>query len=192
MNGDSALTGRLILVIGPSGAGKDSLIAAARRRYEAAGNHVFPQRVVSRPASSAEDNAHVAADEMEQRNEDGAYALFWRAHGHCYAIPRDIESALAKGAQVIINVSRTVVEQARASYPTFVIEVTASPETLAARLGARARPSDGNVADRLARATAVSAVADAVVRNEGSLAEAEDAFCALVAPVENAGLVEAK
>ena len=53
--------GRLVLVVGPSGAGKDTLIAAVRQRLAADEAFLFPRRIVTRPSSAAEDN--VEADE---------------------------------------------------------------------------------------------------------------------------------
>ena len=48
--------GRLVLVVGPSGAGKDTLIAGARVKCLNNPTIVFPRRVVTRAASVAEDN----------------------------------------------------------------------------------------------------------------------------------------
>ncbi|MGA7013248.1 MAG: phosphonate metabolism protein/1,5-bisphosphokinase (PRPP-forming) PhnN, partial [Pseudolabrys sp.] len=48
--------GRLVLVVGPSGAGKDTVITGAKAACAADSTFVFPRRVVTRPASDAEDH----------------------------------------------------------------------------------------------------------------------------------------
>jgi ribose 1,5-bisphosphokinase len=51
---DRIWPGRLVLVIGPSGAGKDTLIGLAQAACADGNDVVFPQRVVTREASSLE------------------------------------------------------------------------------------------------------------------------------------------
>ncbi len=142
----------LILVVGPSGAGKDTLLNGAR---EALGEHStmrFVRRVITRPGDMGEE-AHesVSEQEFELREQVGDFALSWRAHGLRYGIPSDISMDLAQGRVVIANVSRAVVAEAAARFPVAVIEVTAPPAVLAARLAERGRESADDVARRLAR-----------------------------------------
>lgn len=180
------LPGRLILVVGPSGAGKDTLIEAARVMLAEDPRFVFPRRVVTRPASAAEDN--VVADEAGFRAvaARGGFALSWEAHGHLYGIPSAIVADLAAGRTVIVNVSRTVIGEARRRWPDVtVVEVTAPAEVLARRIAERARPSDGAGPERLARRfePGERPSADATIDNGGELDTAIAAFlAAVVAP----------
>jgi len=170
------LRGTLFLVVGPSGAGKDSLIAGARKQLST--GFLFPRRAITRPEGSAGED-HIAVDRaaFERRERDGAFALSWRAHGHCYGIPVEIETALAAGTNVVVNVSREVVDAARTRLaPVRVIEVTAPPDVLRARLRARGRESQGEIAERLQQPKQVRA--DAVVVNDGALETAVGAFVA--------------
>src|SRR6266403_915074 len=48
--------GRLVLVVGPSGAGKDTLLGLARAVCADDGSVIFPRRAVTREASTFEDN----------------------------------------------------------------------------------------------------------------------------------------
>jgi ribose 1,5-bisphosphokinase PhnN len=48
--------GKLVLVVGPSGAGKDTLLSLARAACADDPTIVFVQRLVTREDSSAEDN----------------------------------------------------------------------------------------------------------------------------------------
>jgi ribose 1,5-bisphosphokinase len=153
--------GRLILVVGPSGAGKDTLIAQARA-HAAAGSRddatiVFPRRVVTRPASPFEDHDCILPPAFDAAVAAGAFALWWSAHGLNYGIPVAIDADIAAGRTVACNVSRTIVGMARERYARVTVAlITAPPDVLAARLAARDRGSDGRAADRLSRGAALA------------------------------------
>jgi len=162
--------GRLILVIGPSGAGKDTLIGLARAACADDGNIVFPRRVVTREASTSEDNEQVSFEAFRQARSQGEFAVHWEAHGHCYALPRAIDDDIHARRTVVVNVSRTVIGAMRRAYADVtVVSVTAPPEILAERLAARARGSDGEIEHRLRRAVDdAAAMPDATIVNVGS------------------------
>ena len=156
-------------MVGPSGAGKDTLIGLARAACADDGTIVFPRRVVTREPSSFEDNEQVSLEAFRQAQAQGEFAVHWEAHGHCYALRRAIDDQLRAGRAVVANVSRTVVEAMRRAYADVVVVlVTAPPEILGQRLAARARGSDGRVADRLGRAVDAAAVPDVTIVNVGS------------------------
>jgi ribose 1,5-bisphosphokinase len=144
--------GRLVLVVGPSGAGKDTLIAHARAACREDPGVVFPRRIVTRPPSPAEDNEFMAEGAFERAAAKGAFAFSWRAHGHGYGIPLAIDFDIETGRTVVCNVSRTAVAAVRGRYANVVtVLVIAPPEVLARRLAARERASDGSIAERLRR-----------------------------------------
>ncbi len=162
--------GKLVLVVGPSGAGKDTLIELAHAACGGDRNIVFPRRVVTREATAFEDNVQVSSDAFRQACGKGEYAVHWEAHGHSYALPRAIDDDIRAGRTVVANVSRTVIDAARRAYAdVVVVSVTAPAEVLGQRLAARARASDGQIADRLARTVDGAAAApDAIIVNVGS------------------------
>jgi ribose 1,5-bisphosphokinase len=144
--------GRLILVVGPSGAGKDTLLGLARAACAEDRSVVFPRRVVTRQASAFEDNEQVSLEMFRQAQVCGAFAVHWEAHGHGYGLPRAIDDDLRAGRTVVANVSRTVIDVVRRGYANVtVVSITAPPEILKARLAARARDSDGQIEQRLDR-----------------------------------------
>jgi phosphonate metabolism protein PhnN/1,5-bisphosphokinase (PRPP-forming) len=147
------MAGVLVLVVGPSGAGKDTLIAGARAALAADERYFFPRRIITRDVvAELEDHDTVTPEAFELARRRSAYALDWEAHGLLYAIPATIEGALVVGRVVVANVSRQILTAAREKYPrTEVLLVTARPEVRAARLAARGRESAEDIAARLAR-----------------------------------------
>lgn len=162
--------GRLVLVVGPSGAGKDTLLRLARAACVDDHSVVFPRRVVTRESSADEDNIAATSDEFRQAREHGDFAVHWEAHGHSYALSTGINDDIRAGRTVVVNVSRTVIGALRQTYANVVVvAITAPPDVLAQRLAARARHSDGNIAERLARSVdEASAPADVTILNAGS------------------------
>jgi len=160
--------GRLVLVVGPSGAGKDTLLALAQAACVDDGNIVFPRRVVTREASSSEENEQMSPDAFQQALDQGKFAINWEAHGHCYGLPRAIDDDIRAGRTVVANVSRTVVGDMRRAYADVaVVSITAPADVLAARLAMRSRGSDGRIEQRLAR-TVDDASPDATIVNVSS------------------------
>jgi len=162
--------GRLILVVGPSGAGKDTLLGLAKAACAGDDNVVFPRRAVTREASPFEENEQLSLDAFRQARSQGDFAVHWEAHGHCYALSRALDDDIRAGRTVVANVSRAVVEAIRRAYAdVVVISITAPPEILSQRLAARARSSDGRLADRLGRVVGDAAtVPDVPITNVGS------------------------
>jgi phosphonate metabolism protein PhnN/1,5-bisphosphokinase (PRPP-forming) len=154
----------LFLVVGPSGAGKDTLMDGVRAAL--AGDHGFRpgfrtggirfvRRVITRPPGPGEDHEPVTADEFVRRREAGGFALHWNAHGLDYGIPADIADDLRTGRVVVANVSRGVIAQAAACFQVVVLQITAPPAVLAGRLAGRGRETPAKIADRLAREVAL-------------------------------------
>lgn len=142
------MTARIFAVVGPSGVGKDTLMAMAQRAVP--GIHLA-RRVITRPATAGgEDFDGVTAEEFERLVERGHFALHWHAHGLRYGLP---VSELNRPGIVLFNASRAVLTQAAALYPELaVIHVTAPADVLAMRLASRGRETVDDQVLRLARA----------------------------------------
>jgi len=167
---DTIGPGRLILVVGPSGAGKDTLLGLAKVACADDANIVFARRIVTREASEFEDNEQVSSDAFRQALAQDAYAMHWEAHGHCYALPRAIDDDIRAGRIVIANVSRTVISAMRRAYAdVVVVSITAPPQVLAERIAMRARSSDGKIEQRLGRTVDdIAAAPDITIMNVSS------------------------
>jgi phosphonate metabolism protein PhnN/1,5-bisphosphokinase (PRPP-forming) len=146
------MAGRLFFVVGPSGAGKDTLLAGA---IAANPRLIWARRSITRPASAGgEPYEGISVAEFQMRLNAGNFALHWGAHGLMYGVPRSQLAPLAAGHDVLLNGSRGAIAQARAAYPDLhVIVITAPPAVLAARLAARGREDSADIAARLARAS---------------------------------------
>jgi ribose 1,5-bisphosphokinase len=154
----------LVLVVGPSGAGKDTLLEAARHALVDEARFRFVRRVITRPVEpGGEAHEAVTAEEFARRD----FALQWEAHGLRYGIPAAAVADLPRGVAVVANVSRTVIAEATQRFVTRVIEITAPPDILAARLASRGRESAKDVAARLARRVTLPnhLIADTVVND---------------------------
>ena len=165
---------RLIVVVGPSGAGKDSVMRGWRA---AAGARVpaFAQRVITRAPDVTEPHEAVTAAEFAALCSQGLLATWWHAHGLDYGVRwRELEP-LAAGGWVVLNGSRAHLPALRAQAPGLrVVEIGAPPDVLARRLAARAREDAAARDSRLVRAVHVPVEADLVLVNDGELRHCVD------------------
>lgn len=162
--------GRLVLLVGPSGAGKDTLLGLARAACADDGDIVFPRRVITREASASEENEEVSLGRFQEALARREYAMHWEAHGHCYALSRAIDDEIRAGRTIVANVSRTVIGAMRRAYTdVMVVSITAPPDVLAERIAMRRRSSDGKLDARLGRTVEDEAAApDVTIVNTGS------------------------
>jgi ribose 1,5-bisphosphokinase len=156
----------LVLVVGPSGAGKDTVLGLARQALAGDKRFRFIRRVITRPADAGGEDHEAVSEEAFARRE---FALSWGAHGLRYGIPLNVVDDLARGVVVVANVSRGVIAEA------------ASAEILARRLATRGRETAEDIAKRLARDVAIPGdVAVDTVVNDGTPEEAADRFVTML------------
>jgi ribose 1,5-bisphosphokinase len=177
--------GPVIGVVGPSGVGKDTLMAAM---IEADPSLVAMRRVITRSADAGgEDYSAVSDQQFAELVDEGAFALHWQAHGLSYGIPAEIEELREGTTGVLVNLSRAVLLQAQDCFDGFVVlSVTADPQVLANRLAQRGRENDAEQARRLARAG--NPLPDGLthvyqIDNSGVLSDTVDAVLDLLQPV---------
>jgi thymidine phosphorylase len=147
-----AATGTFFLVVGPSGAGKDTLIDGARRALASA-SYVFARRVITRPAGApGEDHEAETPEGFAAREAAGEFLITWQAHGLHYGLPAELLSALACGRHVVANGSRATVDELGKRVPGLVVvEISAPPEVLAQRIAGRGREDHAQILARLQR-----------------------------------------
>lgn len=183
------MTGALIYVMGPSGAGKDSVLARARALLPGEAPIVFAHRYITRPADSGGEN-HIALspEEFAIRRRRGLFAYHWRAHGNDYGIGREIHEWRQAGMAVVVSGSREhfhgyFQKTGGLDAQALPVLITASTQRLQARLAGRGRENEAQAAARLDRAEAY-AIDDprlVTIVNDGVLDEAAQRFADLLA-----------
>lgn len=168
--------GALVLVVGPSGAGKDTLMGAAKSALADDPAFVFARRVITRDAvAELEDHDTIDRAGFDAAKDKGQFALTWEAHGLCYGIPSAIDDDIAEGRTVVMNGSRRMILDAQERYSRCLVTlITADPAIRAKRLAGRGRETEAEIAARLAHEGAPVPEDIEVVRidNSGELATA--------------------
>ncbi len=168
--------GVMIVVVGPSGAGKDTLMDYAARHLANKPCFHFTRRVITRSGDAGgESHDSVSTEEFDQRQQQGAFAVYWQAHGLKYGIPASVYDHLDAGNVVIANGSRSALPQFQTVFPKLkVVNVVARPDVLAKRLELRGRETKEDILKRLERST-LSVLGDfdvTTVDNSGSIDQA--------------------
>ncbi len=167
------MTGAWVFVCGPSGSGKDSVIASARQALTSRQDIVFARRMVTRDVQAGSEHDPVTESAFGELLQSGGLCWHWQAHGFCYGIARHYAAQVQAGRLVVVNGSRAHVKVLPPSPELRVVRITANPDQLAARLAQRGRDTPGAVAERLARNKHFSGMqADCVIVNDADLAVA--------------------
>lgn len=171
------MSGRLIYAMGPSGAGKDSLLAWLKAQGASLVPVHLARRTITRPPSvGGEHHEAVDARAFARLRERKAFALDWDANGLHYGVRHAELAPLRTRSWVMVNGSRAYLPQALRSFPGLtVLYITASTENLRRRLLARGREGPDMVEARVRRASAFrlpTQIPAIEVRNDGSLDEA--------------------
>ncbi|MFM0322148.1 phosphonate metabolism protein/1,5-bisphosphokinase (PRPP-forming) PhnN [Caballeronia glebae] len=165
---------KLIYVMGPSGAGKDSLLGFARERVGA--QVMFAHRYITRAVGGGENHIALSHDEFATRISYGLFAMHWESLGLRYGIGIELDAWLARGMPVVVNGSRQHAQRALERYPDArFVHIDATPSVLAARLARRGREDARQIEARLARRPAFELPSHAhvvTIDNSGMLADA--------------------
>ncbi len=142
---------KIVLIVGPSGAGKDSLLQAGKQAFAHRQDILFIPRYVTRMPDGNEQNYYVDQSAFLTLKQNGFFFIDWQAHGNLYGISLDPLLKKDKHA-VIISVSRTVVPNFEQVFDDVETIVVSAPDAvLRKRLEARGRESAPAMNTRLAR-----------------------------------------
>lgn len=168
--------GTLFLIVGNSGSGKDSIISGVIKNYPSNLPQIHAsKRYITRPPSKFEGNISISHEEFKKMEKVGKFTLKWHIYELDYGIPKEIENWLKKGHPVIINVSRTIIREAREKYANAkVIFIEVPFEITYQRIKDRKRESEKLLKERIERARRNQKFpeADFVVDNSGELSDA--------------------
>ncbi|MEM9715940.1 MAG: phosphonate metabolism protein/1,5-bisphosphokinase (PRPP-forming) PhnN [Pseudomonadota bacterium] len=180
--------GQLITIVGPSGAGKDAILALVK---DAIPDLVFVQRVITRPADGGfEDHIPVSEDEFAAMSQAGRFALEWQANGLSYGIPSAALDPVKAGKTVIFNGSRGAMKDILAAFPdVLVLSVEVGREMLRDRLLSRGRETPEQIEARLDRDVPPfpNGARVAVIDNSGALKDAAAQMVSAITSVEDGG-----
>jgi len=184
--------GKLVLVVGNSGSGKDSIISGVVKRFPSNLKEIhLTQRYITRPSSETEDNIGITPEIFKEMAHQKRFALEWHIYDLDYGVPIDIDDWLKKGHPVIVNVSRTIVKKARSIYRNILVVFIKVPfEITLQRVKERGRESGKLLQERIQRAKDNQTFPDAdfIIDNSGELEIAIDQFLNyLISVVETKG-----
>ncbi|PVB61169.1 phosphonate metabolism protein/1,5-bisphosphokinase (PRPP-forming) PhnN [Labrenzia sp. 011] len=178
----------MVLVVGPSGAGKDTLMEALQDRLRGRSDVQFARRAITRQADAdAEDHDTLDRAGFERLVSTGEVALAWEAHGLGYVIPKTCDAVIRAGGTVIANGSRRVLRLAERKYENaLVLLITAPVDILAERLAARGRETREEIRRRLERADLEPENVTNLIRIENT-GTVDDAVTKMMAVLELSG-----
>ncbi len=172
--------GTLILVVGNSGSGKDSIISGSISKYPPNLKKIYhAKRYITRLPSETEDNYYISSEEFLTMVDKRKFALKWHIYGLDYGIPIEIEDWLKKGHPVLANISRTIIKKTRLKYKNVKVVFIRVPfDITVQRLKNRGRESKGKIKERIERARKLQTFpeADFTIDNSGDLDNAIHQF----------------
>lgn len=178
---DRSRAGCLIVILGPSGAGKDSILSDAKARLVDRNDILFVRRSITRPAhDDSEDFDAVTDDVFDKLLEGGRLCFHWQANGLRYGLPIAAADHLAAGGLAVVNGSRAAFRHMREVFPsTRAVLVRVEPSVLRERLKGRGREDDRQIEARIARAeTYLDAIEPDLVIDNSATVEASGALFA--------------
>ena len=144
---------KLYFLIGPSGAGKDTLLREIKSTRYAEKQPLVAHRYITRPQRMFDENhIELSTFDFHQRKESGLFLFEWCSHGNQYGIGREIKKWIKSGNDVIVNGSREYLSQARKIHPSLIpIWITVAETVLYQRLSNRGRETEADIELRIQR-----------------------------------------
>ncbi|MFM8176924.1 MAG: guanylate kinase, partial [Candidatus Limnocylindrus sp.] len=150
----------MIVISGPSGVGKDTIINELRRRPIGQTFHYVVTCTTREPRSGEMNGVHYhfhTDESFTALREANGLLESATVHGHSYGTPRsEVQEALARGEDAILKIDVQGARSVRTEIPEAILIFIAppSPEALAARLAGRGTESAEDLVTRARSAIA--------------------------------------
>ncbi|MCY3918820.1 MAG: guanylate kinase [Chloroflexi bacterium] len=185
---DPAGPGLVVVLSGPSGVGKDSVLAAALARDDRLARVVTAKTRAPRPGEV--DGVHhlfLSVEQFDDLLARGGLLEHAEVYGHYSGVPRDqVERLLGEGRTVVLRTDVQGARTLRAKIPQALLVFLTVPGVDDLERRMRARGGDDEAAMRCRLAVAREEMAEAVrfdhviVNREGGLAAAADELLAVI------------
>jgi len=137
---------KIILIVGPSGVGKDTLLRYAKEKLSTKYN--FVERYITRKPDSNESNFYIDEYAFEILKHNSYFISSWNAHENSYGIAKKF---ILNGVN-IVSISRSKIKDFEKNYDSvYTINISISKESLKERLLLRGRENIDEIEKRLSR-----------------------------------------
>jgi ribose 1,5-bisphosphokinase len=144
-------SGLWIFVCGPSGAGKDSIIAFAKQELYLDQRFCFSSRYITRVDKLEKDQVSISQEKFDEMYSAGNLVWAWQAHGYSYGISSTYRQKVNEGRIVVINGSRAHAALNTPHPDIRVVQINALEEYLVSRLNERGRENSDAQSERIKR-----------------------------------------
>ena len=148
------MKGLLLVISGPSGAGKGTICRALREKMPGIGYSISATTRPPRPGEKdGESYFFVDRESFLKLVKEGAFLEWAEVYGELYGTPREpVEKALARGQDIILEIDTQGAAQVKRWYPegVFIFVIPPSFTELEKRIKGRGTESPAAISDRLA------------------------------------------
>jgi len=139
---------KIVLIVGPSGVGKDTLLKLAKKRLKDVDGFNFVKRYITRKPDKNEKNYYLRFAAFNILKESCYFVSHWKAHNNEYGIAKE---SIKKGVN-IISISRGSIHDFENEYDSVTTIYVTIPKTLLLnRLRLRGRETEAEIMNRLKR-----------------------------------------